>query len=379
MQISNLDIQIQIMETLYKVAFSFLNGLGNINARKVIAYTGGVEEFFKASKQDLLKVPGIGKNIIQKLDRTSALKEAEAELKFIEGNSIKVAFYLDENFPQRLLNCPDSPTTLYYKGDINFNASRILSVVGTRNATEYGKENCDKIIKALASHTEKIIIVSGLAYGIDICAHKSAMKYNLPTVGVVGHGFHLMYPAQHRKHAEEIIHSGGIITEFTSKSVIDPRHFVRRNRIIAGMADATLVMESARKGGSLTTAEIANSYNRDVFAFPGRTGDVYSQGCNHLIKTNQAHLIESVADIEYILGWENNLAKKDAVQSRMFVELSSDEELIVGILNDEGKLGIDMLSVKSNLPMSKVSSLLLKMEFEGLIRALPGKIYSLIS
>ena len=367
------------METLYKVAFSFLNGLGSINARKVIAYSGGVESFFRTSKNDLLKIPGIGKIIIQKLDRDSALRDAEAELKFIDENNIKVAFYLDEKYPQRLLNCPDSPTTLYYKGDIDFNASRILSVVGTRNATDYGKENCDKVIKALASHHEKTIIVSGLAYGIDICAHKAAMKYNLPTVAVVGHGFHLMYPAQHRKYAEEIIHSGGIITEFTSKSIIDPRHFVRRNRIVAGMSDATLVMESARKGGSLTTAEIANSYNRDVFAFPGRAGDTYSEGCNHLIKTNQAHLIESVADIEYILGWENNLAKTDAVQSKMFVELSSEEELMVGLLSNEGKLGIDMLSVKSNLPMSKVSSLLLKMEFKGLIRALPGKIYSLIS
>jgi len=313
------------------------------------------------------------------LDRDVALREAEAELKFIEDNDINVVFYLDENFPQRLLNCPDSPTTLYYKGDIDFNASRILSVVGTRNATEYGKENCDKIIKALASHAEKTVIVSGLAYGIDICAHKAALKYKLPTVAVVGHGFHLMYPAQHRKYAEEIIQQGGLISEFNSKSVIDPRHFVRRNRIIAGMADATLVVESARKGGSLITAEIANSYNRDVFAFPGRIGDVYSQGCNHLIKTNQAHLIESVSDLEYILGWENDLSKKDAVQAKMFVELSPEEDLIVGLLSHEGNLGIDMLSIKSNLPMSRVSSLLLKMEFEGLVRALPGKIYALTS
>ncbi|RXQ89814.1 DNA-protecting protein DprA [Ancylomarina salipaludis] len=367
------------METLYKVAFSFLNGLGSINARKVIAYTGGVDGFFRVKKQELLKVPGIGKHIIQKLDRDAALREAEAELKFINDNDIKVAFYLDENFPQRLLNCSDSPTTLYYKGEINFNASRILSVVGTRNATEYGKENCRKIIKALASHSEKTIIVSGLAYGIDICAHKAALKYKLPTVAVVGHGFHMMYPAQHRKYAEEIIHQGGLVSEFTSQSVIDPRHFVRRNRIIAGMADATLIVESAKKGGALITAEIANSYNRDVLAFPGRPGDVYSKGCNHLIKTNQAHLIESVADLEYILGWENDLSQKDAVQSKMFVELSPEEDFIVSLLRDEGKLGIDILSVKSNLPMSRVSSLLLKMEFEGLVRALPGKIYALTS
>jgi len=367
------------METRYKIAFSFLNGLGTKNARKVIAYTGGLEGFFKEKKQNLLKIPGIGKSHIQKLDRDAALREADEELKFIEANAIKLSFYLDENFPQRLLNCPDSPTTLYYKGDIDFNASRILSVVGTRNATDYGKDHCEKLIKALASHAEKTIIVSGLAYGIDICAHKAAMKYNLPTIAVVGHGFHMMYPAQHRKYAEEIIHSGGIITEFTSQSKLDPRHFVRRNRIIAGMSDATLVMESANKGGSLTTAEIANSYNRDVFAFPGRVGDTFSSGCNHLIKTNQAHLIESVSDLEYILGWDNQVEKNGAVQTKMFTELSSDEELLIGLLSEVGKLGIDMLSVKSKLPMSRVSSLLLKMEFEGHIRALPGKIYSLSS
>jgi len=367
------------METLYKIAFSFLNGLGTKNARKVIAYTGGLEGFFKEKKQNLLKIPGIGISHIQKLDRDAALREADEELKFIEANAIKLSFYLDENFPHRLLNCPDSPTTLYYKGDIDFNASRILSVVGTRNATNYGKDHCEKLIKALASHAQKTIIVSGLAYGIDICAHKAAMKYNLPTIAVVGHGFHMMYPAQHRKYAEEIIHSGGMITEFTSQSNIDPRHFVRRNRIIAGMSDATLVMESAKKGGSLTTAEIANSYNRDVFAFPGRVGDVYSQGCNHLIKTNQAHLIESVSDLEYILGWDNQVEQNRAVQTKMFSELSSDEELIIGLLSEAGKLGIDLLSVRSKLPMSRVSGLLLKMEFEGHIRALPGKIYSLSS
>ncbi len=366
------------METLYKIAFSFLSGLGSINARKVIAYSGGVEAFFKEKKQNLLKVPGIGQHSIQKLDRDSALRDAELELKFLDERDIKLTFYLDEDFPQRLLNCPDSPITLYYKGVIDFNAPRILSVVGTRKATDYGKQNCDKIIKALASHSDKTCIVSGLAYGIDICAHKAAMKFNLPTLAVIGHGFHAMYPAQHRRYAEAILHSGGgIITEFTSKNIIDPRHFVRRNRIIAGMADATLVVESARKGGSLTTAEIANSYNRDVFAFPGRVGDVYSQGCNHLIKTNQAHLIESIADLEYILGWENQESKKDAIQSKMFVDLSDDEELLIALLKDEGNLGIDLLAVKSNLPMSRVSSLLLKMEFEGLIRAHPGKIYSL--
>ena len=241
--------------------------------------------------------------------------------------------------------------------------------------TEYGKNNCQDIIKALSTFDVKTTIISGLAYGIDICAHRSALKYCLPTIAVIGHGFNTMYPAQHKKYADTIIRAGAVITEFTSYSHIDPKNFVKRNRIIAGLADATLVIESASKGGSLTTAGIANSYNRDVLAFPGRVGDTYSQGCNSLIKTHQANLIESVTDLQYILGWENSKKKNDAVQTKMFIVLNNDEQLIVDLLNKEGKLSIDIISIKAKMAISKVSTLLLKMEFDGLIRSLPGKIY----
>ncbi|BAX80545.1 DNA-processing protein DprA [Labilibaculum antarcticum] len=365
------------MEDIYKIAISFLDGIGPVNTKKVIAYTGSVEGLFKEKKQNLLKIPGIGKSFIDKLDRESSIQLAEEELKFISDNHIKVSFYLEKDYPQRLLNCADSPCTLYYKGNTDFNVERAISIVGTRNASDYGREICNKLIQDLSEKESKPLIISGLAYGVDICAHKAALRNQLKTVAAIGHGLHTMYPSQHKRYAEEIINQGALISEFTSKSKFDPKNFVRRNRIIAGMADATIVIESAAKGGSLVTADIANSYNRDVFAFPGRTSDKSSIGCNKLIKTNQAHLIESISDLEYILGWENQSEKPKNVQTKLFVELSPDEEALVQILKEAGSVAIDRISFKTSFPMSKVSSLLLKLEFNGVIKSLPGKIYSL--
>ena len=368
------------MDKIYKVALSFINGFGPVNIKKAIAYTGSLEAFFTEKKQNLQKIPGIGQAFTQRLDRKSALLYAEEELKFIEQNEIQLAFYLDKNYPKRLLNCSDSPCTLYYKGNANLNANRHISIVGTRNASEYGKEQCNKLIEKLSKKSIKTNIISGLAYGIDICAHKAALHHNLPTIAAIGHGFQQMYPAQHKKYAQEIIHKGGaIVSEFTSKSKFDPKNFVRRNRIIAGMSDATIVIESARKGGSLVTAEIANSYNRDVFAFPGRVNNKYSEGCNYLIKTNQAHLIESIADLEYILGWDDQVCKTKEVQTKLFIELTKEEEKIIAALQGSEKTPIDLICLKSSFPMSKVSSLLLKLEFDGMIKSHPGKIYSLNS
>ncbi len=365
------------MEDVYKIAISFFNGIGPVNTKKVIAYTGSLEGLFKEKKQNLLKIPGIGKSFVDKLDREPAISLAEEEIEFIAKNDIQVAFYLDEKYPQRLLNCADSPCTLYYKGHTDFNVSRIISIVGTRNASDYGREVCNKLIQDLSEKNIKPIIISGLAYGIDICAHKAALRNGLQTVAAVGHGLDMMYPSQHKRYAEDIICQGAIISEFTSKSKFDPKNFVRRNRIIAGMSDATIVIESAAKGGSLVTADIANSYNRDVFAFPGRTSDKSSIGCNKLIKTNQAHLLEGIADLEYILGWEDTKKEVKTVQAKLFVELSPDEESLIKVLKEDRNAPIDMICVKSDLPMSKVSSLLLKLEFDGLIKSLPGKIYAL--
>jgi len=367
------------MEDIYKVAISFLNGIGPVNTKKVIAYTGCVEGLFKEKKQNLLKIPGIGNAFIDKLDREAAILLAEEELQFISDNNIKFSFYLEKDYPQRLLNCADSPCTLYYKGNTDFNTTRTISIVGTRNASDYGREICNKLIQDLSEKETKPLIISGLAYGVDICAHKAALRNQLQTVAAIGHGLHMMYPSQHKRYAEEIVNQGALISEFTSKSKFDPKNFVRRNRIIAGMADAIIVIESASKGGSLVTADIANSYNRDVFAFPGRTSDKSSTGCNKLIKTNQAHLIESVSDLEYILGWENEIGKPKAIQAKLFVDLSPEEELLVQVLKQAGNMSIDSISFKTSFPMSKVSCLLLKLEFEGIIKSLPGKIYALNS
>lgn len=367
------------MDRIYKTALSFLNGFGPVNIKKAIAITGSLEAFFTEKKQNLMKIPGIGQVITQRLERETALLNAEEELKFLDNNNIQIAFYRDNHYPKKLLNCPDAPCTLYYKGNVDFNSSRQISIVGTRNASEYGKLVCNKLIKDLSEKSIKTTIISGLAYGVDICAHKAALQHQLPTIAAIGHGLHQMYPAQHRKYAEEIIENGALITEFTSKSKFDPKNFVRRNRIIAGMSDATIVIESANKGGSLVTADIANSYNRDVFAFPGRINDKYSEGCNRLIKTNQAHLIEGMADLEYMLGWDDQRKTCKEIQTKLFVELSKDEETIVSTLKSSNKIPIDLICLESSFPMSKVSSLLLKLEFDGIVKSHPGKIYSLNS
>ena len=270
----------------YKVALSMIFGIGNMNAKKLIAYIGSVEGIFKEKKQNLEKVPGIGTKLSKEIINSDALNKAEEEIKFTEKNKIEVLFFNDKDYPERLKHCEDSPIIIYQKGKYDLNKEKILSIVGTRNATITGKENCNKLISSLSESGHKPLIISGLAYGVDICAHKAAIKNNLDTVAVLGHGFSTLYPAAHRKYAKEIIENGTLLTEFPHNSKLEPSNFVKRNRIIAGISDATIVIESAKKGGSLITAQLANSYSRDVFAYPGRLNDKYSEGCNFLIKTN---------------------------------------------------------------------------------------------
>jgi len=362
-------------DRFYQLGLSFINGIGSMNAKKLLAYVGSVEGIFKEKKQNLLKIPGIGNQLADEIENKEIFKKVEEELKFIDKHQITTYFYLDKDYPQRLKQCEDSPILLFFKGTANLNHSKILSIVGTRKATQYGLENCKNLISDLVENGHKIIIVSGLAYGIDITAHKNALKLEQETVAVLGHGLNMLYPAAHKKIAKDIAKQGGLLTELPTSAVLDPGHFVKRNRIIAGLADATIVVESANKGGSLITAQIANSYNRDVFAYPGRIGDKYSEGCNHLIKTNQAALIESAADIEYLLGWEMK-KKSEPVQSQLFVELSPEEELIINILREKGKTAIDELAIMVNMQVSKVSSILLKLEFSGTVISYPGKVYA---
>jgi len=358
----------------YQIGLSLINGVGSVNAKKLLAYVGSAEGIFKEKKQNLLKIPGIGKQLAEEILSSEVQKRADDELKFIEKHNIQTFFFTDKLYPGRLKQYDDSPILLYYKGTADLNQQKTISIVGTRKASQYGLENCKKLINDLIEKGHKVLVISGLAYGIDIAAHKAALKLEQETIAVLGHGLNMIYPAVHRTVAQEIVKQGGLLTELSSSAVLDPGHFVKRNRIIAGLADATIVIESGEKGGSLITAKIANDYNKDVFAFPGRINDKYSMGCNKLIKTNQAALIESAEDVEYILGWKAS-KKNEATQTQLFIELNPEEESIVKYLKENGKTPIDILAMQSNMPMSKISSILLKLEFAGAVMCHPGKIF----
>ena len=361
---------------LYKIALSSTPGIGGILARNVVAYVGSVEGIFSEPLKTLKKIPGIGEINAKRIKDKNVLIRAEKELIFIEKNGIDVIFYTDKKYPRRLKSCVDAPVIIYTKGNLNLDEQHIISIVGTRNATDYGKQVCDDLIRQISERKYSILVVSGLAYGIDIQAHKSAIKFNVSTAGVVGHGLDKLYPSLHKETAKKMLQNGGLVSDFPSETKIDPSNFIRRNRIIAGLADATVVIESAVKGGALITAEIASSYNRDVFAFPGRSGDTYSKGCNQLIKNSGANLIEGIEDLEYFMGWEHN-NKQEAVQSSLFVELSTDEERIANLLREKGELFIDQISSELKIPVSKISSTLLGLEFKNVLIALPGKMYKL--
>lgn len=363
-------------ELLYKVALSMIPGIGGVLARNLVAYTGSVENVFSESVKSLTKIPGIGEVNAKRIKDAEIFRKAENELLFIQKNQIRTLFYTDNDFPRRLKSCVDAPVILYLRGKLNLNLQRIISIVGTRNATDYGKQVCDELIQQFSERNYDILVVSGLAYGIDIQAHKSALKYGVATAGVVGHGLDKLYPSLHKETAKKMLENGGIISDFPSGTKIDPSNFIRRNRIIAGLADATIVIESAVKGGALVTADIASSYNRDVFAFPGRAGDTYSRGCNQLIRNNGACLIEGVNDLEFFMGWEKQ-SKSKVAQPELFQELTSDEEKVVLLLREQKELFIDQISAAVTLPVSKVSAMLLNLEFKNVIVALPGKMYRL--
>lgn len=360
----------------YQIGISLIPGIGSVTARNLIAYIGSVEGVFQEKEKALMKIPGVGEINAQKVVRQNVLNRARAEVEFILKNNIQTYFYLDENYPVRLKSCSDSPIILFYKGTANLNAERIISVVGTRNGTAYGKDVCDEMMRAFSERNYSVLVISGLAYGIDIFAHKACLKYNIPTVGVFAHGLDTIYPALHAPIAAKMLENGGLLSDFVSNTKIDRQNFLRRNRIIAGLADATVVVESAEKGGALVTADIANSYNRDVFAFPGRSTDLYSKGCNKIIKLNEAVLIESQADLERAMNWDIKAAQTKAFQTSLFVELTPEEQKLVDLLK-AGDRFIDEITVETQLPMSKVSTLLLGLEFKGLISSLPGKMYRL--
>jgi DNA processing protein len=361
---------------LYQIGLTLVPGIGDVLSKKLISFCGNPESIFREPKKMLRKIPRISDKLITAIGNKDLLNRAEKEILFIEKYRIKPLYFLDPDYPSRLRNCLDSPIMLYYKGNAEINMSKVIGIVGTRSATDYGKEICCKIISELSDH--QVMIVSGLAYGIDSCAHRAALTEGLPTVGVLGHGLDRIYPSQNKGLAEKMIHHGGLLTDFISETKPDRENFPQRNRIIAGLCDAIVVVEAAKKGGALITADIANSYNRDVFAVPGKIGDIYSEGTNLLIKINKAALIQSGDDIRYIMSWDNQKPGKTIQQRKLFIEMTPEEEIVVNILNETGEIGIDDLTFKSHLTMSKCSAALLNLEFEGIVKSLPGKIYALV-
>jgi DNA processing protein len=360
---------------IYKIALTLIPGIGDMHGKKLVAYCGGVEAVFREKKKNLMKIPGIGEVIANAVHKKEIFSRAEKEVEFIRQYQITPLFYLEPGYPDRLKHCEDGPMMLYFKGKADLNRKRILSVVGTRVPSDYGKAMCGQIIREFSELG--VLIVSGLAYGVDTSAHRSSLAAGLPTVGVLAHGLDQIYPFVNRPLAEKMIENGGLLTEFMSHTALNRDYFPRRNRIIAGIADATLVIESALKGGALITADIANSYNRDVFALPGRATDIRSAGCNQLIKTNKAALIHSAADICYLMSWDQS-QQNIHVQQKLFTELNEQEKKIFEILEGCKEAGIDEIYLNSGMTASKVAAILLKLEFEGLIRSLPGKRYKMI-
>ena len=359
----------------YKIAISLIPSIGDILAKRLVAYCGSAEMVFKEKKTALEKIPGIGSVNAKSVINQNIFERAEEEVRFIQKNNIVPVFYLDSSYPKRLTHCYDSPVMLYFKGHTNLNAEKMISVVGTRDASEYGKKICEKLISDFAPYN--VTIVSGLAYGVDICAHKSAIENNLPTICTLAHGLDKIYPSVHSSTANKMLENGGWLTDFISNTKPDKENFPKRNRIVAGISDATIVIESKINGGSLITAELANGYGRDVFAFPGRVDDICSAGCNAIIKQNKASLIQSGEDIIKALGWEENTTKKAPKQQKLFVELNPEEEKLVNVIKEKEAIAIDDLCLFCNLPMSKVSAMLLTLEFSGVVKSLPGKMYRL--
>ncbi len=363
----------------YRIALSLLPGIGPVLARVLVSYCGGVKEIFEMRKSQLERIPGIGREKANSIHANDILSRADKELAFVRRNNIKVLFYLDKEYPARLKNCEDAPILLYFKGNCNLNSDRVVAIVGTRQYSPYGRELTEKLVEDFLKYD--VAIVSGLAYGIDIIAHRAATLHHIPTVAVTAHGLDRIYPSAHSATADKMLNHGGVLTEYLSGTVPDRENFPARNRIVAGMCDATIVIESAIRGGALITAEIANGYNRDVFAFPGRVQDVFSQGCHQLVRENKATLVTSADDIARAMNWdleEEEKVKKIKKQLNLFLELNEEEMALIEILKKDGIVPIDALSIKSNMPVSKVSSLLLKLEFAGVLRSLPGKVYELI-
>lgn len=366
----------QPADLVYRIALGLIPGIGDVTARKLVSHTGSPEAVFRENYGNLIKIPGIGDMLARAVTEKSYLKKAEAEADFITRKKITPLFYLDDNYPKRLSECDDSPVMMYYKGNADIDAPKMLSIVGTRKATPRGRELCENIISGLATLFPDLIIVSGLAYGIDITAHKAALDCGLKTIGILAHGMKTIYPPAHRNIARDMLTSGGLLTDFISDAPAERNNFLKRNRIIAGLSGAILVVESGVKGGALVTAEMALSYSRDVMAVPGRPSDNWSAGCNRLIKRNIAALVENAGDICEFLNWTVP-ADITPRQAKIFCDLTPEEEAMLKIIRSEEYISLDSLSATTAKPVNEVTPILLALEMNGLITCLPGNIFKL--
>ncbi len=361
-----------------KIALTLIPGVGDRMLKALLSYFGSVEAIFNANASDLASLPRVGSKLSGFRTNKSLMERAEKEAAFVLKNHIKVSFYLDKDYPYRLKDCNDGPVLIYYQGNMNLNSDRIISIVGTRNSTAYGKRLVANVINELSDFDSKIVVVSGMAYGIDILAHRACANHQMQTIGVLAHGLDRLYPSVHREAAKKMMKNGGLLSEFPSETNPDPQNFVKRNRIVAGLSDATLVIESGLKGGALITTNIASSYNRDVFAFPGEVGAPFSSGCNWLIKTNQAAMIENAKDLVAQMNWIKKKNNNNPVQTSLFQELTDDEKQIFDLLRQKGEMALNFISLALNQPISKTSVILFNMEMKGMLQVQPGNVYRLI-
>lgn len=361
-------------ELVYKIALGLIPKVGNKTAGDLVQHFGSAKAVFENNKlKDLCQFPQIGKASAQKILDKSTLNRAEQEWDFTQKFNVKILSQEMSEYPKRLKNCPDAPFLLFFRGNTNLNAAKVVAIVGTRQPSIQGKAFCEKLIQDLIPYNP--LFVSGLAYGIDITAHEQCVQYKLPNIGVVAHGLDRIYPHVHKNTAQKMAQCGGILTEFITKTEPFPQHFPMRNRIIAGMADAVVIIETANRGGSMITAYVANEYNKDVFAVPGRLNDPLSQGCNYLIKTHRASLLESAEDIAYVLRWER---QQKGIQKQLFPTVTADEQLVLNILVGEDAVHLDIIIQKTQMSTSRLAAILLELELRGVIGAVPGKSFRLL-
>ena len=364
-------------KTLYQIALTQIAGVGVALTRNLMQIVGDEEQIFKESAKNLEKIQGISFRLINEIKSKEVLRKAEEELAFVSKNNLQLLFFTSPNYPERLTHCVDAPILLYVKGDSNLNYKKVVSIVGTRNATPQGYEVCKQFVRDLSAKFSNIIVVSGLAYGIDICAHRAALESGVPTAAVLAHGLDRIYPAMHRKTAIDMLDAGALVTEFPSGTQPERFNFVRRNRIVAGLADALVVIESSSKGGSLITAEIANSYYREVFAVPGRVTDAASVGCNNLIATDRAILMQDIKGFIDHMGWDDSV-KPQPRQKELFLQLTETEERVFDALNKVESIHVNMLAIELDVPVSELFFTLLELEMKNVVKTLPGGVYKLL-